>query len=355
MDPIVCRADAGFLDWLATANGSLAVSTYQAGKVLLISAVAGQISILPRAFDKPMGLVFSGQRAALATRHNVTFFANAPLLAPNYKPDRPNAYDALYLARATYHTGDLNIHDVAFGDDGLLWIVATRFSCLASLSKDVSFVPRWRPSFVSETVPEDRCHLNGLALVAGHPKYVTAFGTTDAPGAWRERKADGGVVIDVPTNDVILRGLSMPHSPRWHDGNLWVLNSGTGELLKVDHMSGTAVTVIALPAYLRGLAFVGEYAVLGMCQIREKHIFGNLPVQQKHAQLLCGIAVVHLPTGRQVGMLEFTAGCQEVFEVQFLPDMLRPNLLQHDRPESLQAFPAPGFSYWLRPHDEVPT
>ena len=352
-EPIVCRADAGFLQWLTAANGSLAVSTYQAGKVLFVSAQGEQVGLLPRHFDKPMGMAFAGRRAALATRHDVTVFADAPLLAPDYLPDRPNAYDALYLARATYHTGDLNVHDVAFGDEGL-WLVATRFSCLASLSKDVNFVPRWRPKFVTDTVPEDRCHLNGLALVDGQPKYVTALGTTDEPGAWRANKATGGVLIDVPSNEVIVRGLAMPHSPRWHGQRLWALNSGAGELVTIDLAAGKALTVAALPAYLRGLALVGEYAVLGLCQIREKHIFGSLPVQQKHAHLQCGVAVIHLSTGNQVGLLEFTAGCQEIFEVQFLPGIRRPNLLQFDRPDARQAFTAPAFSYWLRPQNEVP-
>ena len=353
-EPIACRTDPGFAAWLAACGGSLAVTTYQAGKLLFLSADARQVHLLQRQFDKPMGLAVHGGRLALATRHAVTHFADAPLLAPDYPANGARTYDALYLARATYHTNDLNVHDLAFGSDGL-WAVATRFSCLASLSKDASLVPRWRPAFVSDTVPEDRCHLNGLAVVGGQPKYVTALGETDAPGAWRERKADGGVILDVPTNAVVLRGLSMPHSPRWHGGRLWFLDSGRGELCLADPAAGTRQVVAALPAYLRGLCLVGEHAVVGLCQIREKHIFGGLPVQQRHPQLLCGLAVVHLPTGNQVGLLEFTAGCQEIFEVAFLPRLRRPNLLQPDRDDARQAVTAPDFSYWLRPSNQLPT
>lgn len=299
-----------------------------------------------------MGLAAAPGRLALATRHAVTFFADAPPLAPDYPANDTRTYDALYLARATYHTNDLNVHDVAFGADGL-WAVATRFSCLAALSKDVTFVPRWRPAFVSDTVPEDRCHLNGLALADNRPRYATALGETDAPGAWRDRKADGGVLIDVPANAVAVRGLSMPHSPRWHAGRLWFLDSGRGELGLADPPAGTWQVVAALPAYLRGLCFVGDFAVVGLCQVRERHIFGGLPVQQRHPTLVCGLAVVHLPSGTVAGQLEFTAGCQEIFDIAFLPGVRRPNLLQADRPDARRAVTAPEFAYWLRPENVV--
>src|SRR3972149_3650764 len=97
---------------------------------------------------------------------------------------------------ATYHTGDLHTHDVAIaGDD--IWLAATRFSCLAKFSYDFSFLPAWKPKFISDLVPEDRCHLNGIAVRDGRPRYVTALGTTDAAAAWREEKATGGVLIDI--------------------------------------------------------------------------------------------------------------------------------------------------------------
>ena len=165
------------------------------------------------------------------------FWQTPPLLARDFLENEPGRYDALYLPRATYHTGDLHTHDVAMlGDE--MWLAATRFSCLAKLSYDFSFVPVWRPPFVSDLVPEDRCHLNGIAVRDGRPRYVTALGTTNAAGGWREQKATGGVLIDVDSGETILDGLAMPHSPRWHGGRLWLLNSGAGELLLVDPQTG---------------------------------------------------------------------------------------------------------------------
>ena len=364
--PIACAVSDGFAAWLAGCGGSLAVSTYQAGKLVLIGwdEQRRQVTLLPRQFDKPLGLAVratpQGPALALATRHDVTLFANAPLLAPDYLPGQPGRYDALLLPRVSYHTGDCNTHDLAFDAAGELWLVNTRFGCLAHIGRDFNFVPRWKPPFVSEIAPEDRCHLNGLAVVDGKPKYVTCLGETDAPGAWRDTKAAGGVLVDVDTNQVILRGLSMPHSPRWHDadpagGRLYLLNSGAGELWRVDDpAAGSHHVVCALPGYLRGLCFAGpHHALVGLCQIREKHIFGGLPVQQRWPKLLCGVAVVDLRSGAQVGLLEFTAGVQELYDVRLLPGVRRPMVLNLDKPAARQAFTAPAFSYWLRPENEI--
>jgi uncharacterized protein (TIGR03032 family) len=355
--PIACRVSDGFGQWLGGAGGSLAVTTYQAGKVALVGwdNVNRQVTLLLRQFDKPLGLAVNGPQLALATRHAVLLCADAPLLAPDYLEDQRGRYDALYLPRAAYFTGDINAHDLAFDSGGDLWVVNTRFGCLARLSRRFSFEPAWKPPFVSEIVPEDRCHLNGLAMLDGKPKYVTCLGETDAAGAWRGDKATGGVIVDVDANQVVVRGLSMPHSPRWHDGRLWLLNSGLGELWRVDAATGTHDVVCALPGYLRGLCFVApHFALIGLCQIREKHLFGGLPVQQRHAELLCGVAAVDLRSGALAGMLEFTSGVQELYDVRFLPGVQRPMILNLEKDATRQAFTAPQFAYWLRPSSETP-
>jgi uncharacterized protein (TIGR03032 family) len=351
---IACTASDGFATWLAASGGSLAISTYQAGKVVLVGWDGRQVTMLPRQFDKPLGMAIRGQQLAIATRHQILMLANAPLLAHDYLEDQRGKYDALYLPRASHYTGDINAHDLAFDAEGSLWVVNTRFCCLAKLDAEHSFVPVWHPPFVSDVVPEDRCHLNGLAMVDGKPRFVTCLGSTDTPGGWRPEKATGGVMVEVESKQIVLAGLSMPHSPRWHKGQLWVLNSGTGELWVVDPKAGRHLVICALPGYLRGLSFVGPYALIGMCQIREKHIFGGLPVQQQHERLLCGVAVVDLRSGRVEGTLEFTGGVQELFEVSFLPGLRRPMLLNTDSDATRQAFTAPAFSYWLRPSNEVP-
>jgi uncharacterized protein (TIGR03032 family) len=349
---IQCLASATFEEFLAQAGGSLAVSTYQAGKVAMIGWDGRQLTLLMRDFDKPLGLAAAGSRMVLATRYDLCIFSNTPLLAHDFLEDQPGRYDALYLPRATYHTGDLHTHDLAITGEGII-LTATRFSCLARLSFDFNFIPFWKPDFVSDLVPEDRCHLNGLALFENRPKYVTALGTTDSAGAWRENKAAGGIVIDITSDEIISRGLSMPHSPRWHDGRLWVLNSGAGEIVEIDPESGRQNVVCGLPGYLRGLCFIGPYAVVGLSRIREKHIFGGLPVQTRWERLRCGLAVVDLRSGKEAGFFEFTEGCEEIYDVQFLPGQKRPMILNLEKPATRQAISNPDSAFWLRAGNEI--
>jgi uncharacterized protein (TIGR03032 family) len=348
---IACAAHGDFERWLARLDGCLAVTTYQAGKVAFIGWDGRGMTLLMRHFDKPLGLAVDGRRMALATRHELLLLANAPALAHDYLEDQPGRYDALYLPRVSYHTGDLHVHDVVYDRQGLL-CVNTRYSCLMRPSADYSFEPVWRPPFVSDYVPEDRCHLNGVALRDGEVRYATALGATDTAGGWRAAKATGGVLLEVPSGETILGGLSMPHTPRWHDGRLWLLNSGAGELLVLDDR-GRPTVVCRLPGYLRGLCFVGRYAAVGMCKIRERHIFGGLPIQEQTPQLVCGVALVDTLSGQHMGTFQFTAGCEELYDVQFVAGVRRPMVLSLDKPAVLHALTDPISSFWLRPSAEL--
>lgn len=349
--PITCETKGEFTAWMSSQNGCVAMTTYQAGKVAMVGWNGAQVSIIMRDFQRPMGMARNGDRLAIAMRDQVMLFSNARALAVEYMPNQRGRYDALFVPRVGYNTGECQMHDLAYGKTEL-WAVNTRFSCLCTLSDVDSFVPRWHPKFVTDFTPEDRCHLNGLALKDGEPKFVTALGETDAAGTWRENKAQGGIVIDVPSNEIICRGLSMPHSPRWHRDKLWLLNSGVGELCILDTNSGKLTTVAKLPGFLRGLDFIGDFALIGMSKVREKHLFSGLPVTSMYPQLLCGAAVIDLRNGAVVGMFEFTGGCNELYETIFIPGIHRPNILNMVRNEGRQGITTPKSSFWFRTKEE---
>ena len=197
-----------------------------------------------------MGLALDAHRLTIGTRHQVWFLRNAPDIAPRVEP--VGQHDACYLPRSCHVTGDIGVHELAWvGDE--LWLVNTRFSCLCTRHPDYSLVPRWKPPIITALAAEDRCHLNGLAIVDGRPKYVAALGETDIAGGWRANKP-GGCLMEVGSGALISRGLSMQHSPRWHDGRLWLLESGTGQLVLVDAATGHRQTVAELPGFTRGLS-----------------------------------------------------------------------------------------------------
>ena len=292
---------------------SLFFSTYQAGKLGVVTIKDNSLQISFHNFERAMGMAINSTQMAVGGKDWVYFLRNDANLAPQIEP--PGTYEACFLTRGAQYTGDISIHDLAWGNQEL-WIVNTRFSCLCTLTSNYNFLPQWRPSFISALAPEDRCHLNGLAMVNGMPKYVTVLGQTDSPGGWRDNKANGGCLLEVPSGKLITDGLSMPHSPRVARNLLWVLNSGCGEIMTVNIASGKQEKVASLPGYTRGLALVGKYAFVGLSKIRETAIFGNLPICDRFNELKCGIAVVDLQTRQMISCLEFVEGIDEIFDVQ---------------------------------------
>jgi uncharacterized protein (TIGR03032 family) len=322
-------------------GASVLVTTYQAGKVVVLRAEGGALNTHFRDLPAPMGLALAGNRLAVGTKGQIWEFHNVPAVAAKVEPK--GRHDACFLPRSTHHTGDIFIHEMAWAGDEL-WFVNTRFSCLCTLDRSHSFVPRWRPSFISALAPEDRCHLNGMEIVDGRPRYVTALGNTDARGGWRENKARGGILIDTPSGEFVAQGLSMPHSPRWYRGRLWVLESGTGTIGQIDLTSGRYQSVAELPGFTRGLSFLGRYAFVGLSQVRETAVFSGIPITERLSERISGVWVVDIITGQTVAFLKFVDAVQEVFAVQVVPNMRQPELIVADDPLLHDSFVLPNDS-----------
>jgi uncharacterized protein (TIGR03032 family) len=312
---------------LSELRSSLLVSTYQSGRLIAVRAENGELNTHFRSFASPMGIAVGRKSLALGTLRHVWSYQNQPEVGRRLSP--PDRHDAVFLPRRAYVTGDVRIHELAFAGEEL-WFVATRFSCLATLDGEHSFVPRWRPPFVSAYSPDDRCHLNGLCVIDDRLRFATALGTTDTPHGWRENKASGGVLIDIESREIVARGLSMPHSPRWYAGRLWVLESAKGEVGVVDLGTGRVETIARLPGFTRGLAFLGPYAFVGLSQVRETNLFSDLPLSQRVAEKQCGVWVLDVRTGALVGFVRFEGRVQEIFDVQALRGIRYPEIAEPD-------------------------
>ncbi|MDX6617362.1 MAG: hypothetical protein QOD60_2453 [Solirubrobacterales bacterium] len=338
--PLRSVYSGGMRELVGRLDGSILVSTYQTGKLICLREQGGTVNTHFRNFDKPMGLAAHEGRFALGGRTEVWDFRDVPSAAPRVEP--VGTHDACYVPRNRHVTGDIAIHEIAFAQ-GELWLCATAFSCLGTLNAEHSFVPRWRPGFISELAPGDRCHLNGMCVVEDEVRYVTALGQTDEQGGWREGKARGGVILEVPSSDVIVDGLSMPHSPRWHDGKLWFLESGEGGLCVADLEAGEWETVAELPGFTRGLAFVDRIALVGLSQVRETGTFGGLPLTERldQSERLCGVWAVDTTTGRELGFLRFEELVQEVFDVAILPGKNFPEIAEPGSTATSQTFALP--------------
>lgn len=314
-------------DWLAQERVSLAMTTYQAGKLLLLGRQPnGRLGVHERTFDRCMGLWGDGQVLWMSTEYQIWRLENSLAAGESYQD-----HDRLYIPRTGYTTGDLDVHDLAVESDGRLVFANTRFGCLATLSDHCSFRPLWRPPFLSRLAPEDRCHLNGLAVVAGRAKYMTAVSRSDVCDGWRDRRRDGGCVLDIETNDLVATGLSMPHSPRYYRERLWVLNSGAGQFGYVDLQKGQFEPVAFCPGYLRGLAFIGDYALVGLSRPRHDHTFSGLELDQqlasRQAEAQCGVQIIDLRSGDIVHWLRVEGLITELYDIVALPEVVRPMAL----------------------------
>lgn len=319
-----------FPEWLASVKYSLAFTTYQAGKVFFLGVKPdGKSSVFERSFARCMGMGVSGNGRSilLASEYQVHRL-------DNILPDgarNADGMDAAFAPHQSWVTGDLDIHDIGFGKDGQPIFINTLFNCIATVSEGYSFKPLWKPPFISRYAAEDRCHLNGMALEDGAPRFVTAVSRSDTADGWRDRRVDGGIVIDVASGEIVLGGLSMPHSPRLYGGKLWLLNSGTGEFGFVDQTAGSFVPVAFVPGFARGMAFVAGHAVIGLSLPRDNRTFSGLPLEsalaQRDTEARCGLAVINLESGDMTGWVRVGGVVRELYDVAALAGLQYPSAI----------------------------
>jgi uncharacterized protein (TIGR03032 family) len=312
-----------FTNWLAEQGLSLGLTTYQAGKVFLVGLKPdGRLSLEERTLNRCMGMTVQDDSLWVSTLYQIWRYEN---VVPAGEVN--GGYDKIFVPKVSYVTGDCDIHDLAVDADGRLIFVNTLFSCLATTSDTHSFEPIWRPDFISQLAAEDRCHMNGLAMVDGRPGYVTMVSRSDAADGWRDRRADGGSVVSVETGEVVAMGLSMPHSPRFYDGKLWLLNSGTGYFGYVDLDNGKFEPVAFCAGYLRGLAFHGDFAIVGLSKPRGNRTFSGLALdgelEERDADPRCGLHIIDLRSGSVVHWLRIEGIIDELYDVVSLPGVQR--------------------------------
>ena len=332
-----------FLDWLQQQRVSLAFTTYQTGKLFFVGRKREHaISVFERTFRHCMGLWASadGRTLWMSSKYQLWRLQQAPAYAVPHRGVttegdsdpvpawNERGYDVVYVPRVGFTTGDIDVHDVAVDSEGRVIFVCTLFGCLATVSDIASFQPLWQPKFLSALVPEDRCHLNGLAMRDGSPAYVTAVSRSDVADGWRDKRRDGGCVVAVDSSEVVAEGLSMPHSPRWYRDRLWVLNSGTGEVGSVDLDNGKFEPIAFCPGYLRGLSFVDNYALVTVSKPRHVTFHGldlDDRLAKRSAEAQCGLQVIDLNTGTVAHWIRLDGTLvTELYDVVVLPQVRQP-------------------------------
>lgn len=343
---VTYSVSGGFVPLLANLGVAVALTSYQSGKFYLLGRnPAGGLMIDERIFQKAMGVCVAGRSIILATLSQIHRFEDA--LDRGKRQLVNNTYDACYIPRVSYTTGMLDTHDVGVMRNGEVIFVNTRFNCLATLSATRSFRPVWKPPFIDRIVDEDRCHLNGLAMEDGIPRYATAVSRSNTIDGWRDRRGDGGVVIDVQTSEVACEGLSMPHSPRLHGGRLWVLNSGTGELGTIDLERKRFEPLVFCPGFVRGLSIIGRYAFVGLSRPRYQRFEGlslDAKLREADSEAWCGIQVIDLEAAACAQWFRIDGAVGEVYDTAVIPGVACPMSL---------GFSSPDIHHLITPDDEI--
>ncbi|WP_431824884.1 TIGR03032 family protein [Burkholderia sp. F1] len=350
--PVINLRDTGrFLQVLAALKCSLAVSRRPSGVALIGVDGDGVPTLSACQLPRSMGMAVAGNRLAVATMHELMVFANVSTLAPHY-PARPAHYDAVFVPRIAYYTGDLDLHDMAF-DKQVVLAVNTRYSSICVIDGYFNFTSIWQPPFVTALAPDDRCHLNGMAFSDGKVRYATALGQTDAPFGWRGGMADGGIVMEVPSGRIVASGLSMPHSPRVIGGRLHVLEGGRGRVLQIDPQTGAKRVLATLPGFTHGLAEYGGVLFVGLSKLRDKRGPQGLPIEHEADALVAGVAALDAGSGDVLGILQFFNGVDEIFDVQVLPNVLRGEILSpHQWSETPSIVTMQGGFWQTRPREQ---
>lgn len=325
---------------------SVLVSTYQAGRVIAFGSSDGKrLHQIPFLFKKPMGIALQDEKIAIATLDDIQFLSAKGNIA-NSKVENEKKFDVFYIHRASYNTSMLDIHDIEFGK-GSIWGVNTAFSCLCKFDVNYSFVPKWKPEFISDLVPEDRCHLNGMTMEDGLPKYVTALGASDQKEGWRTKIMSGGILMEVPSSKIILEGLAMPHSPRIINKELYLLESGNGNLIKVNIEAGTKEVVYCFNRFIRGMASHKGILFIGASKIRENSkTFNGLEVKvnSKYA----GIIVFDLKKREIIGEINYITTVEEIFDVQIIEGYRKPAIINELDDRRKEVITTPNNIFWKK-------
>ena len=342
---IAVKVHGDFVALLDRLNLSLVLSV-RPNQIVFLGALDNALTLHTTRVTQPMGLAANTQRLAVATVRTIIVFANAARLAAHH-PVKPGYYDAFFVPRVVHFTGECQMHDMVFSHGGIIG-ANTLFSCICRIDGTFSFTPLWRPSFITRLRPQDRCHLNGFAGQNDQLRYVTALAATDTEGGWRDLPDFAGILIDAEKNQILRDDLCMPHSPRLVGDDLYLLNGGLGELLKIDRQTGASTVLATLPGFAHGLCEHSGVLFVGLSQNRLTRRDNPPPIAQRVESMIAGVAAIEIKTGELLGMVEFTDGATEIYDVQPLPGIRRAGMYGLMADDGFVSVDTPQSVFWLK-------
>lgn len=327
-----------FLEFLKLLNISLAVTSYDCQRLIVLRHHQNKLDTHLVPVARPRGLAIHGNKLTVATYTEIINYYRQDSLPAEQLESIELEADALFLPRNSHITGEINAHDIAWGEGGL-WLVNSRFSCLCTLQPDLSFKPRWWPMFLDGPTGDGAGHVNCMAMENGKPTYVTCFGAFTQDRSWREAETlDTGLLIDVQHNKVVLDGLYLPHSPKIYNGKVYLCNSGEGTVMSYDPATGSVETLLELQGFTRALTFFQGYMIVCCSRFRKSERVAKLPLEQKYDDSHAGIYVVDMEDMSIVAYCRFDGDVSQLYDVVVIENAVQPVVLGLQDPRVTNLF-----------------
>jgi uncharacterized protein (TIGR03032 family) len=307
---------------------TLVVSREYEHLLLALSSRAGRPHVTFLRLPHPSGITFDTGRKVLfaaSTRNPNQLYEFEPAVGMLKRSDDQPADVAdcpLVPVRTRYLPGCSYIHDLAM-IGGELYANSVGQNVVLRLGERAMSAAWWPRSIDRSEGPDtQRNYIQLNSIAAGDTVETSYFSASgEMPGAFVPGDADypvdgRGVIFAGATREVMMRGLTRPHSARIHDGRVWVDNSGYGQLAVSDGADGYEI-VTRLPGWTRGLTFAGHIAFVGTSRVipRFRQYAPGLDVDASS----CAIHAIDTRTGDVLGSLDFPTGNQ-IFAIESFPE-----------------------------------
>ncbi|WP_462157484.1 TIGR03032 family protein [Pseudoalteromonas sp. GB56] len=326
-------------------NISVMFTTYQADRVVLLNSSDSGLKCLVRYFPRPMGIALNDDLLAIAMKDQVTTFKQSSKLAFEY-PNKPGQYDSIFFPLSVHFTGKIDAHDVSFSNEGLV-VVSTAYNCISKVGGTFGFEPLWKPDFIDEVFPTDKCHLNGMAIDEnGELALATAFSETNVYFGWKQTNQNG-LLFDLRNNTVVCRDLQMPHSPRVFNGDIYLLESLAETLVRIDRETGMKEVLYKFTGFARGMNLIGKYAFIGISKFREESL-RNLSINIDNSNVVPSIVVFDLSKNTVIGEIQFHSDIEEIYDVVCVKGTISTNILNSNEVDGYNPINTPSLTGWFK-------
>ena len=340
-----CRVQGDWWKVLEKARITLFVTREYEHLAMAMTIVKGRPFVSYMVMPHPSGLVVDRHKGFLyiaSTRNPNQVVTLAPVRSLAGRADVKLGRlreTPMIPVRSQFFPGCLYVHDLALMN-GELHAAAAGINAVVRLGSAGDYQRVWWPRCIekvgAKAFQQNYLQLNSIAAGSSLSRsYVLA--STDVPSRLRpgnpafpvDRR---GVVFSGATRDVMIRGLTRPHSARLHQGRVWLDNSGYGEV--GFGQDGHFQPAARLAGWTRGLTFHGDIAFVGISRVipRFRGYAPGLDVDKSH----CGIVALHAKTGTVLGSILWPYGNQ-IFGLDWAPRSMTSGFAfsqQHEDPDA---------------------